>query len=485
MMTAALMWIVLLLLASDGHADGVEVFFGELDYQEVEGNGAFQVVVTKMGVLQNPLFLTITPLTFDEFRREGHDLPDEEIFSQLNTIDPAEYEVNGRQDFDNTVRTLVVPAGRESIDQTISIPIVRDRINEAVEGFMLIVRANEALSNPSDLAKLNLINDGVCLLRITDDDTIIFRFERTAYTFSETAGVLRETIKVVKQQGNISEQTLTMFVDHTSLSAKFREDYEASGLRLVFAPDVTSLPVPIRILDDFLPEPLETFQLDLFTVVESPTLEIRGNKADVMITDNDEIEIGLEKTVYSMNEGETVEVCTVILGPEQIATGLEAYATLSAVPGTADENDYAVFMNIVFLTTEMRRICYSFTAIADGLAESTEFLTLQLQPIPDLTISTVNIVSSRQTAQVFINSNECVEGNHNCSENADCFDTPELFRCVCRDGFVGDGNVCTDIDECSSGIDNCHQNADCINLPGTFLCVCMAGYDGDGLDCRG
>jgi hypothetical protein len=55
----------------------------------------------------------------------------------------------------------------------------------------------------------------------------------------------------------------------------------------VFAPDVTSLPVPIRILDDFLPEPLETFQLDLFTVVESPTLEIRGNKADVMITDND------------------------------------------------------------------------------------------------------------------------------------------------------------------------------------------------------
>jgi hypothetical protein len=50
---------------------------------------------------------------------------------------------------------------------------------------------------------------------------IIFRFERTAYTFSETAGVLRETIKVVKQQGNISEQTLTMFVDHTSLSAKF------------------------------------------------------------------------------------------------------------------------------------------------------------------------------------------------------------------------------------------------------------------------
>lgn len=73
---------------------GVEIFFGELDYQEVEGNGAFQVVVTKMGVLQNPLYLTITPLTFDEFRQEGHPLPEEEIFSQLNTINPAECKLS-------------------------------------------------------------------------------------------------------------------------------------------------------------------------------------------------------------------------------------------------------------------------------------------------------------------------------------------------------------------------------------------------------
>ena len=79
--------------------------------------------------------------------------------------------MNGRQDYDNTVQTLTVPAGSESIDQTISIPIVKDRINEAIEGLMLIVRANETLSNPSDLANLILINEGVCLLRITDDDS--------------------------------------------------------------------------------------------------------------------------------------------------------------------------------------------------------------------------------------------------------------------------------------------------------------------------
>ena len=46
--------------------------------------------------------------------------------------------------------------------------------------------------------------------------------------------------------------------------------------------------------------------------------------------------IGLEETVYSINEGDTVEVCAVVLGPEQISTGLQAFAMLSAVPDTAD-----------------------------------------------------------------------------------------------------------------------------------------------------
>lgn len=72
--------------------EGVEIFFGELDYQEVESVGAFEVVVTKMGFLRSALSLTITPLTFDEFRRAGFSVPDERVFDQLNTLDPAECE---------------------------------------------------------------------------------------------------------------------------------------------------------------------------------------------------------------------------------------------------------------------------------------------------------------------------------------------------------------------------------------------------------
>lgn len=70
--------------------EGVEIFFGELDYQVVESKGVFEVVVTKMGFLRSPLFLTLTPLTFDEFEQGGYPLPNEPLFDELNIIDPAE-----------------------------------------------------------------------------------------------------------------------------------------------------------------------------------------------------------------------------------------------------------------------------------------------------------------------------------------------------------------------------------------------------------
>lgn len=43
-----------------------------------------------MGSLQSTLFLTITPLTFAEFRQGGFRVPNERVFDELNTIDPAE-----------------------------------------------------------------------------------------------------------------------------------------------------------------------------------------------------------------------------------------------------------------------------------------------------------------------------------------------------------------------------------------------------------
>ena len=43
--------------------------------------------------------------------------------------------------------------------------------------------------------------------------------------------------------------------------------------------------------------------------------------------------------------------------------------------------------------------------------------------------------------------------------------------------------VYIDIDECINGIHNCSSNANCTNLPGEFSCTCQSGYFGDGVTC--
>lgn len=79
----------------------------------------------------------------------------------------------------------------------------------------------------------------------------------------------------------------------------------------------------------------------------------------------------------------------------------------------------------------------------------------------------------------------CKAGVSQCAETALCLVEGTTFRCVCKDGYEGDGQTCNDIDECSLNIHDCHQNAHCVNSDGTYECSCMEGYIGDGKRCSG
>ena len=46
-------------------------------------------------------------------------------------------------------------------------------------------------------------------------------------------------------------------------------------------------------------------------------------------------------------------------------------------------------------------------------------------------------------------------------------------------------NVVADIDECIEGSHNCDDNAMCNNIDSNFTCACNIGYSGDGLTCTG
>ncbi|XP_077181928.1 stabilin-1 [Paroedura picta] len=74
-----------------------------------------------------------------------------------------------------------------------------------------------------------------------------------------------------------------------------------------------------------------------------------------------------------------------------------------------------------------------------------------------------------------------------CSENAICSSTgPGTATCQCNNGWTGDGKACIAIDNCvTENRGGCHPYADCQYIgPGQSSCVCKRGYNGDGFNCN-
>ena len=71
----------------------VDIEFTEIDFQVIEIEGKINVTLSAMGNTPIDLGLTITPLTFDEYRMQyGRPLP-EEIERRSQGIDRAECEL--------------------------------------------------------------------------------------------------------------------------------------------------------------------------------------------------------------------------------------------------------------------------------------------------------------------------------------------------------------------------------------------------------
>lgn len=70
-----------------------------------------------------------------------------------------------------------------------------------------------------------------------------------------------------------------------------------------------------------------------------------------------------------------------------------------------------------------------------------------------------------------------------CSALAHCDRSGGRERCVCNDGYAGNGVVCDDVDECATANGGCHAKAVCTNEVGGRRCTCSQGYEGNGVMC--
>jgi len=79
--------------------------------------------------------------------------------------------------------------------------------------------------------------------------------------------------------------------------------------------------------------------------------------------------------------------------------------------------------------------------------------------------------------------NNCLITPPVCSPYAVCTKTgPGTNLCKCKDGYVGDGKACNEINACETG--PCGLDALCTKTgPGKFSCSCREGFKGDGFIC--
>ena len=71
-------------------------------------------------------------------------------------------------DFNNTVQRITFQPNVPSVDVTIN--FFDDAINEADEGFLIVVRVDPAASNLQDVSNVTLDRNGVALVNIHNDD---------------------------------------------------------------------------------------------------------------------------------------------------------------------------------------------------------------------------------------------------------------------------------------------------------------------------
>ena len=175
------------------------------------------------------------------------------------------------------------------------------------------------------------VNINEARVHITDSDQVSVGFEQSSYSVVEGEG----EVSVCAVLGAVAERRVTVQISTSGDTAEEDTDFTQTTTELTFEPGSSTHQCgTIAILDDTILENEEQFTVHLLT--PDPSLYVdsdRGSAVVVIMDDNDNVYVSLEREEYSVEEAEggEVEVCVELR--EVIERAVEV--DLFTEPGTA------------------------------------------------------------------------------------------------------------------------------------------------------
>jgi hypothetical protein len=219
-------------------------------------------------------------------------------------------------------------------------------------------------------------SQNVASIFITDDEVLELGFEQTVYEASESNS---SAVVCIEMKAGSSEVPISLSLSTRSLSAQVNKDYNTSVDQVMLLPHKTSTCVTaINIIDDTALEVSENLTVSISPPEGLGRLHISQPTTIITITDDDDIEVGLDSSSYTVNEDYgSLRICVVIVGNYELGT--EVTLELNTIGETAQvEQDFVRLSERITLSPTVSEQCLSVEIVNDSATELNESLILSL-----------------------------------------------------------------------------------------------------------
>jgi probable HAF family extracellular repeat protein len=283
--------------------------------------------------------------------------------NQEVTVDyrTAEFGATAGDDYVSTSGTLHFAPGQTS--QTVRVPVIGDLISEPDEYFYL------SLSNPCVYA---VIDQGYGLGTIVNDEPPEIRIS-DAFCQEGNAGTT--SVGFYVDLSGASAQPVTVAYSTANGTATSEGDYRAASGTLTFAPGETSKTITVAVNGDRLPEPNETFVVNLSSPTNATIAD--GQGVGTIVDDEPHISISDVTKKEGKKGQKTLFTFTITLSVAYDQPVTMSFRTVNGTATTGDNDYVAQTGTLTFAPGETTKTI-TISVKGDSKRETTEYFYLDL-----------------------------------------------------------------------------------------------------------